>query len=200
MKRYMIKVAIKYGILVVILVIATILVYDKGTASYYAYLENNVDDSKWIQDHINLVEDYKIGSGVLTVSMPAGLVVSNEVLRDTVDEDVRRLLINHYSIKRPLLIYNPYQNENSTVYLYFYTGDKYKFEYYITTETITVGEEVSYVRLLDTLGNDSYTNKHFYVLSDFVVGKRNNLLIRILDENDQVVDAENFILNIPNRK
>ena len=44
MKRYYIKQIIKYSILAIILILATIFVYDKGKSAYQKYLDNNKDD------------------------------------------------------------------------------------------------------------------------------------------------------------
>ena len=196
MKRYYLKQFIKYGILFVILVLATIFVYDRGKASYQKYLDNNKDDDTWIRDNINLVEDNMIGSGVLKANMPNDLEVSREIFTEVIDEEIDELLINNYKINDPLLIYDPYLNNPTTVNIYFHTGNSYKFEYYVTTESIGLEEEITYVRMT-TLDGDILSNRHFYVLEGFTPGKKNNLLIRILDSNDQVIDAENFILNLP---
>ena len=51
--------------------------------------------------------------------------------------------------------------------------------------------------MLDANGNDLLQSRHYYTLTGFTPGKRNNLLIRILNENDEIVQSENFILNIP---
>ena len=85
MNRYLIKQIIKFSILGVILVFATMMVYDKGIADYKSYLENNKDDEKWIRDHINLVEDNKIGSEVLRPDMPNNLEISDSLYKEVID-------------------------------------------------------------------------------------------------------------------
>ena len=196
MKRYYIKQFIKYSILAIALVLATIFVYNKGNDAYYKYLNNNKDDDTWIRDNINLVEDMMIGDGVLRADMPNNLEVSRSLYEEVIMEEIDKLLINSYKINDPLLIYDPYLNNPTSVNIYFHTGNDYKFEYYITTESIGLEEDITYLRMT-TEGGDVLSNRHFYVLEGLTAGKKNNLLIRILDSNDQVVDAENFILNIP---
>ena len=196
MKRYYIKQIIKYSILAIVLVLATIFVYDKGKAAYQRYLDNNKDDESWIRDNINLVEDTKIGVGILKSDMPADLKVSREIYEEVITEEIDKLLINNYKINDHLLIYDPYLNNPTTVNIYCHTGNSYKFEYYVTTESIGFEEDITYIRMT-TEDGDILSNRHFYVLEGFVPGKKNNLLIRILDSNDQVIDAENFILNLP---
>jgi len=199
MNRYLIKQGIKFTILFVVLVIATIFVYDAGKNSYQKYLDKHADDQDWISDNINLIEDPMIGNNVLRPDMPTDLKVSKDVYEEVISEEISDLLINSYKINDPLLIYNPYKTDNTTVNIYFHTGNDYKFEYYITTESITLEEEISYIRMTNDYGIETFTNRHFYTLYGFVPGKRNNLLIRILNENNEVIDAENFILNIPNK-
>ncbi len=197
MKRYIVKQVIKYGILGIVLVFATMFVYDAGKESYQKYLNRHVDDEEWIKKNINLEENYKIGSGILQPVMPNDLKVSDQLYKEVMAEEINTLLINNYKIDNPLLIYNPFKEDEKTVNIYFYTGEYYKFEYHVTTQSINLEEEISYTRIQDQLGMDVLTNKHFYVLEGFVPGKKNNLLIRILDSNDQVINAENFILNLP---
>ena len=196
MKRYYVKQFIKYGALFIILVLATMFVYDKGKATYQKYLDTHKDDDTWIRDNINLVEDMKIGDGVLVPSLPNDLEVSRDIYEEIIMEEIDNLLINSYKMNNPLFIYNPYFNNPTTINIYFHTGNNYKFEYYVTTESIGLEEEIIYTRMSDGYG-DMYDNRHIYVLDGLTPGKKNNLLIRILDSNDQVVDAENFILNIP---
>ena len=111
MKRYYIKQIIKYSILAIILILATIFVYDKGKSAYQKYLDNNKDDESWIRDNINLVEDPKIGVGILKSDMPADLKVSREIYEEVITEEIDKLLINNYKINDPLLIYDPYLNK-----------------------------------------------------------------------------------------
>ena len=196
MRKYYIKMIIKYSILVVLLVLATIFVYDKGKESYQNYLNSHKDDDTWIRDNINLVENMKIGDGVLVPSMPNDLEVSRELYEEVITEEIDNLLINSYKINDPLLIYDPYLNNSTSINIYFHTGNDYRFEYYVTTESIGLEEEITYLRMT-TEDGDIFSNRHFYVLEGLIPGKKNNLLIRILDTNDQVIDAENFILNIP---
>lgn len=197
MKRYIIKQIIKFSILGVILVFATMFVYDSARDSYQKYLDKNKDDSDWIRSNINLVEDTRIGSGVLRPDMPSDLTIENDLYNEAIKEEIDQLLINNYKVDNPLFIYNPYKLDNTTVNIYFHTGNNYKFEYYVTTKAIGTLDNISYIRVKDDDGNDILSTKQFYILRGFTPGKKNNLLIRILDGNDMVVDTENFILNIP---
>ena len=60
MKKYWIKRIIKYGILGLILVWATIFIYDYGRKSYEDYVNSHENDIEWIEENIQFVEDYKI--------------------------------------------------------------------------------------------------------------------------------------------
>lgn len=199
MKRYVIKQIIKFSILGVILIFATMFVYDRARDSYQKYLDKNKDNGEWIRSNINLIEDTRIGSGVLRPDMPSDLNIDDNIYNEVIKEEIDQLLINNYKVDNPLFIYNPYRLDNTTVNIYFHTGDKYKFEYFVTTKTIGTDEDIIYTRVKDDDGNDILSTKQFYILNGFTPGKKNNLLIRILDENDTVIDAENFILNIPTK-
>ncbi len=197
MKKYWLKRIFKYGILCVVLVGATIWVYDHGRGAYEAYVDRHENDIEWIEKNIQFVEDYRIGDNVLKVEMPDTLDISHDLYTEIVQKKIDQLLVDNYRISSPLILYNPFLEDETSVNIYFHTGEKYKFEYYVTTSSIATDEDLTYQRMLDSDGNDLSQNKHYYTLTGFVVGKRNNLLIRILDENDNIVQSENFILNIP---
>lgn len=197
MKKYWIKRIFKYGVLGLVLVWATIFIYDHGRKSYEDYVNRHENDIEWIEENIQFVEDYKIGDNIFVVEMPDTLDISHDLYREVVQKKIDQLLIDNYRISSPLILYDPFLEDEGSVNIYFYTGEKYKFEYYVTTDSIATDEDLIYQRMLDADGNDSLVTKHYYTLTGFVPGKRNNLLIRILDQNDEIVQSENFILNIP---
>ena len=197
MKKYWIKRILKYGILGLILDWATMFIYDYGKKSYEDYVNRHENDIEWIEDNIEFVEDYQIGDNIFVVEMPETLDISHDLYREIVQKKIDRLLIDNYKISSPLILYDPFLEDEESVNIYFHTGEKYKFEYYVTTDSIATDEDLVYQRMLDANGNDLLQSKHYYTLTGFVPGKRNNLLIRILNENNEIVQSENFILNIP---
>jgi len=200
LKRNKIKRIIKYGILFLILIGLTNFVYHLGKNSYEDYLHEHENDVEWVRDNTKLVENYRIGNDVLVPIVPTNYDVNKELYHAVIQEKIDDLLISSYSITNPLIIYNPFFSDKGSINLYFQTGEEYSFEYYITTESIASLDEVSYTTMLDSDGIPLVTRKHYYVLKGFTPGKRNNLVIRILDSSNNVVDVENFILNIPNKK
>ena len=195
----LLKTMLKFSFLAIILVLATMFVYHQGTKEYDNYLERNKNDEAWINANIKLVEDFRIGHKVYRVSLPRNLKIDDSVYNKRVNDEIIKKLINNYGINSPLLIYNPFRSELPLVNIYFNTGEKYRFEYFVTTEYISTEEGYNFVRIVNEQGEDVFNNRHHYELKGFVKG-RNNLLIRILDENDVKIGAENFIINIPNGK
>lgn len=197
-KKYLLKQIIKYSFLIIILIVATIFVYKTGKNEYKKYLENHKNDKKWIEDNINLVEDIRIGTGVYTVNMPNDLEIDKNIYNKEISQEINKLLINNYKIEEPLFIYDPFKLDNTSINVYFHTGEKYKFEYYITTNSITnEPEKFQYTRATNEDGSDILNNKHFYVLKGLKPGSKNNLIIRILNDNNELVDSQNFIINVP---
>ena len=92
-------------------------------------------------------------------------------------------MIQQYSINNPLLLYNPYREDENCLYIYFHTGEKYRAQYFASTESIVMQdmENLLYQDFLDSNGNSYETIQHY-------------------DESGKVVEAENFILNIPNER
>ena len=78
MKKYWIKRIIKYGILGLILVWATIFIYDHGRKSYEDYVNRHENDIEWIEENIQFIEDYKIGDNIFVVEMPDTLDISHD--------------------------------------------------------------------------------------------------------------------------
>ena len=199
MKKYWIKKILSYTILGILLVIATQLVYKYGKESYQNYVDDHEDDMAWVENNIVLDDDYKFGYPVKVVRMPENLTVSEEDYRTIIEKKIKALLVHHYSIESPLFIFDPYREEGKPMYLYFHTGEAYSLQYFISTESIAMQEldTVTYDSILDEEGNPLMTNRHYYQLKTLVPGKKNNIVLRLLDEEGTVIDAENFILTIP---
>ena len=192
----------KYTFLLTILVVATQQVYKFGKKSYQDYINAHESDLEWVENNISLEDDYRIGNQVKVVRMPTDLTISTEDYTEIINKKIKALLVNSYSIDSPILIYNPYREDKNTLYIYFHTGEKYQAQYFVSTESIVMQDmdALEYQNFSDENGNISATTRHYYTINSLVPGKKNNVILRILDENGVVVDAENFILNIPNEE
>lgn len=199
MKKDMLKRIIKYGVLFCLLIALTQFVYTWGKDSYNNYIDSHENDLEWVEKNIVLEDNYNIGSGVKVVTMPENLNVSLSDYTNIMNKKIKSLLVNRYSIEEPLLIYNPYKEDENSLYVYFHTGEKYYAEYYVTTESIVMKklDELPYQKFLDNTNHRMLTTNHYYKIDSLVPKKKNNIIIRIVDEDGNVVGAENFILNIP---
>lgn len=202
MKKYILKQIVKFSILFFLLVIATQQVYKLGKKSYQDYINAHEGDLEWVENNILFEDDYRIGNQVKVVNMPEDLTISTKDYTEIIDKKINSLLIHSYSIDNPFLIYNPYREDKNSLYIYFHTGEKYRAQYFISTESIVMQDidTLNYKDFLDEFGNTVETNRHYYKLDGLFPGKKNNIIIRILDEMDTVVEAENFILNVPNER
>lgn len=202
MNKYMLKQIVKYIILFSLLVLATQQVYKLGKKSYQDYINSHETDLEWVEDNISLEDNYRIGSQVKVVHMPEDLTIDTENYTEIINKKIKSLLVNSYSIESPLLIYNPYREDKNRLYIYFHTGEKYRAQYFVSTESIVMQDmdKLEYQDFLNEEGDVEETNRHYYILETLTPGKKNNIIIRILDETGMVVEAENFILNIPNER
>ena len=202
MNKYNIIQIFKYTVLLTILVVATQQVYKFGKKSYQDYINAHENDLEWVENNISLEDDYRIGNQVKVVHMPTDLTVSTEDYTEIINKKIKALLVNSYSIDSPILIYNPYREDKNMLYIYFHTGEKYQAQYFVSAESIVMRDmdALEYQDFLDDSGNVSFTTRHYYTIDSLIPGKKNNVILRILDENGVVVDAENFILNIPNEE
>ena len=200
LRKNKIKKILKYGFLFLVLIVLTNFVYHLGKDAYENYLHDHENDVEWLRENTKLIENYRIGNDVLVVSVPNNYDVNKELYQAVIQEKIDDLLINRYTITSPLIIYNPFFSDAASINLYFQTGEEYIFEYYITTESLATLEDIPYQTLLDSSGLPLESRNHYYVLDGFIPGKRNNLVIRLLDNTGNVIDVENFILNIPNTK
>lgn len=198
----MLKQIVKYIILFSLLVLATQQVYKLGKKSYQDYINSHETDLEWVEDNISLEDNYRIGSQVKVVHMPEDLTIDTENYTEIINKKIKSLLVNSYSIESPLLIYNPYREDKNRLYIYFHTGEKYRAQYFVSTESIVMQDmdKLEYQDFLNEEGDVEETNRHYYILETLTPGKKNNIIIRILDETGMVVEAENFILNIPNER
>lgn len=202
MNKYQVKKIIKYSILIFLLLICTKMVYVQGKNSYQKYIDSHEQDLVWVEENITLEDNYKIGSNVKVVNMPANLTVSDDNYTKIVESKIKKLLVAVYSIDSPLLIYNPYLEDENSLYIYFYTGGKYKAQYYVSTSSIVMQElnTIEYQDFIMDASDAIFTSRHYYRLDSLVPGQKNNIIIRLVDEQDNVIAAENFILNIPSQK
>ena len=121
MKKYWIKRIFKYGVLGLVLVWATIFIYDHGRKSYEDYVNRHENDIEWIEENIQFVEDYKIGDNIFVVEMPDTLDISHDLYREVVQKKIDQLLIDNYRISSPLILYDPFLEDEGSVNIYFHT-------------------------------------------------------------------------------
>ncbi len=202
MNKHILKQIIKFIFLFLLLITATQQVYSYGKKSYQNYVNTHEHDLEWVEKNIVLEDNYKIGNQVKVVHMPDDLTVSKENYTEIMNKKIKTLLVKPYSIDNPLLIYNPYLEDENSLYIYFHTGEKYQAQYFVSTKSIVMQdiEELKYQSFLDENGNNLITNRHYYKINSLIPGKRNNIIIRILDKDGTVIEADNFILNVPNKK
>lgn len=202
MNKYKVKRIVKYSILICLLLVSTKIVYVQGNKSYQKYIDLHEQDLVWVEKNITLEDDYKIGNKVKVVNIPTNLTISDENYTKIVESKIKKLLVDVYPIDSPLLIYNPYLEDKNSLYIYFHTGGKYKAQYYVSTSSIVMQElnTIEYQDFILDAGETVFTSRHYYRLDSLIPGKKNNIIIRLVDEQENVIAAENFILNIPSQK
>lgn len=94
-----------------------------------------------------------------------------------------------YTLKKPLLIMNPYGTNITGLYIYFYTFKKYKIEY-----TVHVSDEIpDYTKTL----SGGLSNFHEGQIIGLVQGFENVVTIKLIDSKNNIKDEFSYKINVP---
>lgn len=100
---------------------------------------------------------------------------------------------NSYTFDEPLAVLNPFGTNTTSLYLYFNTKEMSKIEYTIKVKDDTISD------FKETLYNgekNGLTNIHEYQLIGLIPNMENEVELRLLDQNDKVIDKKSFTITM----
>lgn len=156
--------------------------------------QKNLNKKEWIEEHVK-VKDSIYAKNVKEIEHNEDIVPFNMLYQEVVEEKIEKLCKNEYSIEEPLMIYNPYGTNRNSINIYFHTDDNLKLEY-----TIKVDDIEDFTRVLKNEGEDNLTTNHAYQMIGFIMGKKNKLILRLKNNEDEVVTTKEFNIDFTTNK
>lgn len=97
-------------------------------------------------------------------------------------------------IEQPLIAWNPFGTNNLSAYIYFPSNMQAKLRYTISVEDETIPD---FTRTLYNGRSSGLTNEHEYQLIGFVPGRKNYLVLELLNKSEECIQKRVFSLNVP---
>lgn len=164
---------------------------------YVQKIKENKDDINWLRKNVTIIEDYSIGSGVLSINKEDEIDVYGNNYRIVIDEKINELKSNGYTFDNPLLIYNAYGTNSSGINIYFNTDKKTYLTYTINCED---KEIPNYTKTLYNENENNLTKKHEYQITGLVAGEIQKITLKLYDENNKNIKTKEITIFIPESK
>ncbi|MDD5936346.1 MAG: aryl-sulfate sulfotransferase N-terminal domain-containing protein, partial [Clostridiales bacterium] len=125
--------------------------------------------------------------------MTSFVQVYDEEYQNQVHEKIQTLKQSYqYDLLNPLLIANPYQTVTNGLYMYFETDKRYQVEYVISVDGYN-----DFRQIVPADTEDNCDKIHEFLMVGLIMSEKNHITIKLLDEQDQVVDTVSFEYNCP---
>jgi len=110
-------------------------------------------------------------------------------------KNIEKLIYNKkndriYNANNPLMILNPYGTNVTGLYIYFSTFFRYKVEYTISVEDVTIPD------FTNTLSG-GLTQIHEGHIIGLIQGVKNILSLKLINNNNEIVHEYNYEINVP---
>lgn len=168
-----------------------------GTVTVFAYQQiYKTGTIKWYQNKIK-VTDSEIGTSIKEITCTdSKCSIYDMNYQKTVNRKIQKLLKNDtYTLNNPLLIYNAYGTNTTSMNIYFTTDEAVTVSYqvHVLDESIT-----DYENTLYNEGKNGYTKEHQYQLIGLVPGMDNIVTLTLKNANGEVVATREINVTMPN--
>lgn len=188
----------KIGLVVLFLLVICAISYGGVVSVRYfnkKIVEIHLNDIDWLNSHIKISKNSSLGEDIYSVIAPREREVFNTLYQEVIQNKMDVLLEKDYTFEKPLLVYNPYGTNNLGLNIYFTTDEDFKVRYTIHVDDKDIED---FSRVLSTGEDSNVTTKHQYQLIGFVAGKKNDVTLELLDQNEDVVSTKKIILDLSN--
>ncbi len=157
------------------------------TATFILYSVNKENetlshDKTYLNAQIQIVEDNQ-NEEIMKVSKSDAISIFSEDYQDVIDKKIQALQKKKtYTIKHPLLIYNPYGTGSLSYYFAFEAEENLKVSYQIETD--------GYPSFKKTLPKIQNNKEYSYQLIGFIPGTTNWLTITLQRETGEIVEEK----------
>ena len=106
----------------------------------------------------------------------------------------KQLKNNEYTIKKPLVYYNPFGTNLRSANVYFKTKDPYQVEY---TISVADKEIKDFTKKLNAGTKSGYATNHAYQLIGLVPNKKNQITLKLYNRKGKLVKSTSFTIQVP---
>lgn len=193
MKKILITSLITSAIMIAVIVAAMVFM-SKGKE-----VETGTGELDLLSDTGEKDEIYKGGSEELTIADQGGIVSFGDVsVKDIYNVKKSKAVAKkidglkkkqHYTFDSPLFIWNPYGTNQLSLYYYFRDEESTYIKYTIQVEDKSIPD---FTRVLSNHTEGNLTRVHEYLLTGFVPGCQNYLVIRRYNSSGKLITKEYF--------
>ncbi len=156
--------------------------------------QENLKDKKYVEASITL-KTSNYGKEIYEVKASKDVVYTNMLYQEVVEEKIKNQQSNTTDFNHPFMIYNPYGTNKNSLNIYFETKEEQEVEYTVKVEGLP-----DFSRTLKNEGENNLTKNHAYQIIGLVVGKKNNLLLKLKDNNGTVVEEKEWTVDLTSIK
>lgn len=187
----------KILILLLIIVLAVFL-YKIINKAYTEKLKENMKDETWLKENVDITEDFSIGSNVLSVNKLSDIDIYSGVYQKVIDEKINDLKNSkEYTLDDPLLIYNAYGTNSSSINIYFNTDEESYLKYTVDCSDEEIND---YTKVLYNGEKNNLTTKHEYQITGLVAGEEQEVIFKLYNEKDEIIDESKITVFMPESK
>lgn len=192
------KIKLKKILLVILIIILVVFVCMVINKAYKEKMKQNVNDVSWLRKNVNITEDFSIGSGVLSINKSSDIDVYGSAYRTVIDEKIESLKNEYdYSFDAPLLIYNAYGTNSSSINVYFKTSEE---SYLVYTVSCKDDEINDYTKTAYNANDNNLTTVHEYQITGLVAGETQTITFELYNEDNEKIDENEITVFMPESK
>ncbi len=192
------KMVLKKILLVVLIIILMIFICVLINKAYEKKLKENINDVSWLRENVDITEDFSIGSGVLSVNKISDIDIYSSSYRKVIDEKIEDLKnSDDYTLDDPLLIYNAYGTNSSSINIYFIADEESYLKYTVECDDKDISD---YTKILYNDEENNLTTTHYYQITGLVAGKTQDVIFELYDANDELIEESKITVFMPESK
>lgn len=192
------KTILKKILLIILIIILAVFLYMIINKAYNEKLKENIKDISWLRKNVDITEDFSIGSNVLSVNKLSEIDIYSDVYQKVINEKINNLKNNEeYTFDNPLLIYNAYGTNSSSINIYFNTNEKSYLKYTINCDDKDIKD---YTKVLYNEEENNLTTKHEYQITGLVAGEKQDITFKLYNENNELINKKKITVFMPESK
>ena len=148
-----------------------------------------------LEEDIGKITFRKIKNQVYLSHKEDKIDIYSDNYRTVIDEKINELTSKMYDFSNPLLIYNAYGTNSSSINIYFNTDEESYLRYTIKCDDKDIDEYSK--TLYDNTINNNLTTNHAYQITGLVAGKTQTISLELYNKNNEKINSKNITIFMP---